>query len=102
MIETGEWTVQELLKYLLSVQSTLQPAEIETLRLTPVFPEEQTTERDGNKDGTSSKASRFRASDLYEPLEVFKSIGLPIIDWRGKDGKLKWKFYSDEGTPHAV
>jgi hypothetical protein len=31
-------------------------------------------------------------------LDVFRSLGLPIIDWRGKDGKLKWRPNSEEGT----
>jgi hypothetical protein len=98
MVETGEWTIQELLKYLLSVRSTLQPAEIEILRVTPAFFEESTLEQNSFQDGTLKKTPRLEASDLYEPLDVLRSLGLPIIDWRGKDGKLKWKHSSEEGT----
>lgn len=99
MIKTGDWTIPDLIKYLVSVQSTLQPIEIERLRLTPAFPEEATIEQPKNEDGTLKKVPKFRASDLYEPLDVFKSLGLPIIDWRGKDGKSKWRSNSEEGTP---
>jgi len=87
MIETGKWTIQELLKYLLSVQSTLQPTEIEILQLTPAFFEELTVEQNRNEDDTLKEVPRLKASDLYEPLDVLRSLGLPIIDWQGKDGK---------------
>ena len=102
MVETGEWTIQELIKYLLSVRSTLQQTEIEILQHTPAFFEESAVEQNRNEDGTLKKVPRFKASDLYEPLDVFRSLGLPIIDWRGKDGKLKWKYSSDQGTLDMV
>ena len=99
MVKTGDWiTPPDLIKYLVSVQSTLQPIEIERLRLTPAFPEEVTAEQNQNQGSTLVKVPRFKASDLYEPLDVFRSFGLPIIDWRGKDGKCKWRASSEEGT----
>ena len=99
MVETGEWiTPPDLIKYLVSVQSTLQKIEIEGLRLTPAFPEEVITEQNQNQDRTPMKVPRLKASELYEPLDVFRSLGLPIIDWRGKDGKHKWRSSSEEGT----
>jgi len=97
MIKTGDWTTPDLIKYLVSVQSTLQSMEIERLRLTPAFPEEAAVEQSKNEDGTPKKVPKFRASDLYEPLDVFRSLGLPIIDWRGKDGKHRWRSSSEEG-----
>ena len=98
MIKTGDWTIPDLIKYLVSVQTTLQPIEIERLRLTPAFPEEATVGHNKNGDGTPKKAPKFKASDLYEPLDVFKDLGLPIIDWQGKDGKNRWRSNSEEGT----
>jgi len=98
MVETGEWTIQELLKYLLTVRSTLQPTEIEILQLTPAFFEESAFEKNRNEDGTLNEVPRLKASDLYEPLDVLRSLGLPVIDWRGTDGELKWKHNSEEGT----
>ena len=98
MIKTGDWTIPDLIKYLVSVQSTLQPLEIERLRLTPAFPEEATAEKTENGDGALKKVQKSKASDLYEPLDVFKSLGLPIIDWQGKDGKHRWRSGSEEGT----
>ena len=102
MIKTGDWTIPDLIKYLVSVQSTLQPLEIERLRLTPAFPEEATAEKTENGDGALKKVQKSKASDLYEPLDVFKSLGLPIIDWQGKDGKHRWRSGSEEGTPDTT
>lgn len=102
MIKTGDWTIPDLIKYLVSVQSTLQPIEIERLRLTPAFPEEAAVEQSKNGDETPRKVPKFKASDLYEPLEVFRSLGLPIIDWRGKDGNCKWRSSSEEGAPDII
>jgi len=99
MIKTGDWTIPDLIKYLVSVQSTLQPLEIDRLRLTPAFPEEPTAEQNRNEGETPKKGPKFKASDLYEPLDVFRTLGLPIIDWRGKDGKHKWKPNTEEGAP---
>ena len=100
MVETGDWTAPDLINYLVSAQHTLQPAEIEQLRDNPVFPE-ATTKQNKNEDGTL-KVSKLKASDLYEPLDVFRSIGLPIIDWRDKDGRHKWRPSSKEGTCDTV
>ena len=98
MIKTGDWTIPDLIKYLVSVQTTLQQFEIDRLRLTPAFPEEATAEQNRNPDSVPMKVPKFKASDLYEPLDAFRSLGLPIIDWGGKDGKHKWRSGSEEGT----
>jgi len=102
MIETGDWTIPDLIEYFVSVQHTLQPIEIERLQLTPAFPQEATIEQDKDGNGTPKKGPKLKASDLYEPLDVFKDLGLPIIDWRSKDGTHKWRPNSEEGTPDMV
>ena len=94
MTETSDWTIPDLIKYLASVQSTLQPAEIKRFQHIPAFHKEETT-RQGN--GTPKKVQKFKASDLYEPLDIFRDLGLPIIDWQGKDGKHRWRSNSEEG-----
>ena len=102
MVKTGDWTIPDLIKYLVSVQSTLQPAEIERLRVTPAFPEEATSGQNRNEDVTPKKATKFKASDLYEPLDAFRNLGLPTIDWQMKGGRHKWRSNSEEGTPETV
>ena len=102
LVETGDWTIPDLVKYLISVQPPLQLADVERIRFAPVFPEEATTSHNGNEDDTPKKVPKAKASNLYEPLDVFRSLGLPIIDWRGKDHKHEWRSDSEEGTPNTV
>ena len=99
MIETGDWTTPDLIKYLVSVQPPLQSTEIERLRLAPAFIKD---ERNGNGSGALKKVPRLKASDLYEPLDVFRRLGLPIIDWWRKDGSHEWNPDNEEGTPKVV
>ena len=95
MIKTNEWTVAELAKYLVSVQSTLTEEEWDRLKMTAVFFKEtgQSSGHEGQKTG------RYRAQQLYEPVDVFRQLGLPVLDW-GK--QTKWRGSSDEGTVMVV
>ena len=104
MVETGHWTVPDLINYLVLVQDTLQPDEIEQLRVNPVFPEEVATEQNQNmdEDGAPKEVSKLKVSDLYEPLDVFRDLGLPIINWGGKDCRYEWRPNSIEGTSETV
>lgn len=86
MIKTGDWTVADLIKYLVNVQATLTAAEIERLQATSAFI------REGDTGG--EKTTRFRALDLYEPQDIFRQLGLPIIDW---GTNTKWRGTSEEG-----
>ncbi|KAI0083802.1 hypothetical protein BDY19DRAFT_975723 [Irpex rosettiformis] len=90
MIKTGDWSIADLTKYLVAVQSTLTKEEIERLRLTPAFLKEKTAQDTSSQNG---KPPRFTASDLYEPLDIFRELRLPIIDWGSKS---KWRGSSDE------
>ncbi|KAI0701855.1 hypothetical protein BC835DRAFT_1435271 [Cytidiella melzeri] len=90
MIKTGDWSISDLTKYLVAVQSTLTTEEFERLCLTAAFPKEQSTSDRGSADG---KIARHKASDLYEPLDIFRELGLPLIDW---GSKIKWRSSSEE------
>ncbi|KAF9650775.1 hypothetical protein BDM02DRAFT_3140374 [Thelephora ganbajun] len=96
MTKTDDWTIPDLIRYLVSVQSTLRPAEAARLRSTPAFPKEATTQQTKDEGGILGRVPRFKVTDLYEPLDVFRSLGLPIIDWWGKNGKHKWRSSSAE------
>lgn len=78
------------MKYLVAVQTTLTSAELERLRMTSAFPKETT----GSDALEKAKVPRCKASDLYEPLDTFKELGLPTIDW---GGRTKWRSSSEEG-----
>lgn len=89
MIKTNEWTVADLAKYLVSIQSTLSSEEWVRLKMTAAFFKEENFKGD-----TGQKATRYQAQQLYEPLDVFRNLGLPVMDW-GK--QIKWRSSSDEG-----
>lgn len=90
MIKTNEWTINDLTRYLVSVKSNLKEEEIRRLRLTAAFPKERSEE---DKDN-GPKLRRLRADQLYEPLPIFRQLGLPIIDW---GVQTKWRSNSEEG-----
>jgi len=89
MIKTNEWTIADLTKYLVSVRSSLTAEEFERLKATSAFPVEISGET-----ANSEKRSRYKANQLYEPLDVFRSLNLPVIDW---GQQTKWRSSSDEG-----
>ncbi|KAI0046331.1 hypothetical protein FA95DRAFT_1398210 [Auriscalpium vulgare] len=102
MIKTGDWTILDLVKYLVSVQSTLASEELQRLQHTAAFVKEEPvagTVANAPSSGTGTPAStrprvtRHKASDLYEPVDIFRELQLPIIDW-GRDNK--WKPSSEE------
>ena len=91
MIKTGDWTITELIKYLVSVQHSLSDIEKQRLRQTAAFPKE-TNSAEISKDQTV--AARYKAEDLYEPLNIFRQLQLPIIDWGTQN---RWRPSSEEG-----
>lgn len=94
MIKTNEWTIADLTKYLVSVKDSLTPEEMTRLRATAAFPTELKQE-----NTSSEKRTRYKAGQLYEPLEVFRTLGLPIIDW---GQHTKWRSSSEEGIPSRL
>lgn len=96
MIKTGDWTIADLVKYLVAVQQTLSQVELDRLRQTSAFPKELPAE---SPDAEQEKTKRYKASDLYEPLDVFRELKLPVIDW---GTQVKWRTSSEEGNEHCV
>ncbi|KAI1790758.1 hypothetical protein LXA43DRAFT_921512 [Ganoderma leucocontextum] len=90
MIKTGDWTIADLIKYLVAVQTTLTPVEFERLTMTSAFPRERRQDEMLPENG---KPPRQKASDLYEPLDVFRELKLPVIDWGTHP---KWRNSSEE------
>ena len=84
MIKTNEWTISDLVKHLAA--RNLQPDEIARLQRTAAFPQED--------HSAASKSQKRLASDLYEPLDIFRQLGLPVLDWGTKS---KWRSSSAEG-----
>src|SRR6266852_2092500 len=93
MVETGDWTTYDLVNYLVSIQPTLTSQEFEHLRQTSAFSKENAG-REQSVAGASRKVERYKAKDLYQPTNVFRELGLPIIDW-GTDNQ--WDSKSNIG-----
>ncbi|KAH9963432.1 hypothetical protein BGW80DRAFT_850444 [Lactifluus volemus] len=91
MIKTENWTNFDLVKYLVSIQPVLSPMEIKRLQKTTAFTLEGSEEGQPTPD---QKIQRYKAMDLYEPVEIFRELGLPVMDWGVKN---EWKRSSDEG-----
>lgn len=88
MVKTGDWTIVELIKYFVAVQQTLTPIEMDKLKNTAVFPREMPS------DAPAEQRTKYNASDLYEPLDVFRELKLPVIDW---GTQIRWRASSEEG-----
>jgi Protein of unknown function (DUF3684) len=88
MIKTNQWTIPDLIKYLVSVRSTLTSEEMRYLTDTKAFAKEGDTSTDSQ--GTPA---RYTAPELYEPSETFRRLKLPILDW---GQKVKWRSHSEE------
>lgn len=47
---------------------------------------------------TESTGVRHVPSDLYEPSDELRKLGLPVLDWSSPASNVKWKPGSDEGA----
>lgn len=76
MLLTGDWTVSNLLDYLVEEMSSLTSDDISALTMSEIFMEE--TSRN-----IETKNTRHRAAKLYPPTDIFRRLRLPVIEWRG-------------------
>jgi hypothetical protein len=104
MVETGDWTAYDLVNYLVSIQPTLTSQDFEHLRQTSAFSKENAG-REQLTAGASRivEVERYKANDLYEPDDLFRELGLPIIDWgdsqwdpRSNNGKFLWEVAAED------
>ncbi|KAI8974636.1 hypothetical protein BDB01DRAFT_805850 [Pilobolus umbonatus] len=106
LISDGSWSHLELIKYLISVQSTLTELEIRRLRGTAIFTKEgeepvmKETQKEKTNEETGEKVvekhqqkiqRRYRACDLFAPTEIARDLNLPLIEWG-----VRWRSSSDE------
>ena len=109
MVETGDWTTYDLVNYLVSIQPTLISQEFERLRQTSAFLKE-TAREEQFAAGASREVQRYKAGDLYEPIDLFRDLGLPIIDWgadnqwdpKSNNGKFSWGLRSRIRVTHQL
>ncbi|KAL9639720.1 MAG: hypothetical protein Q9204_000973, partial [Flavoplaca sp. TL-2023a] len=81
-----QWSHVDLIKYLTSVWDDVPTQDRERLKITPVCPAEL-------PDGKPSE-HRYRISELHEPNDSLRRLGLPILQWpsgynvQSKEAKL--------------
>ncbi|KAF8552603.1 hypothetical protein OG21DRAFT_1443221 [Imleria badia] len=86
MVETGNWSISDLIRYLVRVQNTLTPDEFSKWKLFKAFIEE-------GVQGDVGARPRYCAGELYPPLDIFKQLQLPVIDW-GEESR--WRNESEQ------
>ncbi|KAH7882874.1 hypothetical protein F5I97DRAFT_1930497 [Phlebopus sp. FC_14] len=87
MVKTGDWTIPDLVGYLVQVRDTLSDEELSRLASTSAFTKE------GDQQSSDKRKPRCRACDLYEPTDILRQLQLPILDWGEKS---RWKASSEE------
>lgn len=66
-----------LVQYLASVRDDIPIADMQRLRNTPICPkEDRESERRESEE-------RFKVSELFEPRQQLRDLGLPILAWQG-------------------
>lgn len=82
----------ELIKYLASVRDQIPAEDLKRLRDTPICPAEADPSGIESSQGT---LQLYKVSDLYEPKDQYRGLGLPILQWLGPPGS--YKASSNEG-----
>ncbi|KAJ5669223.1 hypothetical protein N7462_010293 [Penicillium macrosclerotiorum] len=73
--QTRKWNHVDLIRYLTSVREDIPSNDIQRLKNTSICTAEN--------DSQGSFSPRFKISELYEPRDSLRALGLPIIDWPG-------------------
>jgi hypothetical protein len=72
-----KWNHVDLIRYLTSVREDIPSNDIQRLKETEICTAENW------KGDRLPPSGRFKISQLYEPKDVFRALGLPIIEWPG-------------------
>lgn len=82
----SKWSHMELIKYLTSVQSDIPKEDLTKLRGTAFCPAEA-----GPKglEPTKGSAKMYKISELFEPKDTLRALGLPILHWPGPPGSFR-------------
>ena len=88
-VHTTKWSHVELIKYLASVRQDIPASDIKRLKSTPICTAEPSGENIGPKE-------LHLVSDLYEPDDALRRLGLPILQWPGvyRSSSAEGKFLS--------
>jgi hypothetical protein len=90
LVGNQKWSCYELVKYLVSVKSTLTEHEMARLRKTQAFPVLPRGDA-AIQPSTEAKVVRRTPDMLYEPTEEHRNLGVEVLDWGHA-----WKPHSPE------
>ena len=77
----SKWSHVDLIKYLASVRDDIPAEDLKKLKTTPICAAEAGPAGQESTQGTSK---RYKISELFEPKDSLRSLGLPILQWSGK------------------
>ncbi|TPX31337.1 hypothetical protein SeMB42_g07772 [Synchytrium endobioticum] len=83
LVDTGKWTHQLLVKYLVPFEGMLTTHELSSLRQRRLFAPE----------GDDQASARYTCQDLYIPSETLRKLGVKILkwnDWNGQSAEAKF------------
>lgn len=72
------WSHVDLIRYLGSVREDIPSNDIHKLKNTSICTAE------APRDNKEAASKRYKISDLYEPKDSLRNLGLPVIEWPGK------------------
>ncbi|CAM1508200.1 Fc.00g050480.m01.CDS01 [Cosmosporella sp. VM-42] len=86
--ETGQkkWSHMELIKYLTSVQADIPTSDLRKLTETPFCPSEAGPK---GMEATKGSDTLYKVSELFEPKDSLRTLGLPILQWPGPPGSFR-------------
>lgn len=77
----SKWSHVDLIRYLASVRDDIPQEDLKKLKTTPICTAEAGPSGQESSQGTSK---RYKISELYEPKDSLRSLGLPILQWSEK------------------
>ncbi|KIJ08708.1 hypothetical protein PAXINDRAFT_182233 [Paxillus involutus ATCC 200175] len=77
MLSMGDRTAFDLVNYLVQEVPSLASGDLSALKSSEIFMRE-------NFQSNEEENTRHRADELYPPVDIFRSLRLPVIEWSGK------------------
>ncbi|RDA87647.1 hypothetical protein CP532_3801 [Ophiocordyceps camponoti-leonardi (nom. inval.)] len=81
-----KWSHMELIKYLASVQNDIPSDDLKKLKQSKICPAEAGPR---GMEPTKSTTALFKVSELFEPADSLRTLGLPILQWPGPPGSFR-------------
>ncbi|KAK3902827.1 hypothetical protein C8A05DRAFT_15158 [Staphylotrichum tortipilum] len=82
----AKWSHMELIKYLASVKDDIPFADMTKLKASQLCPAEAGPR---GMEPTKGTTRLYKVSELYEPKDSLRALGLPIIQWPGPPGSFR-------------